>query len=77
MVRLGVLDRGPGIPAEHLPVVPRPFHRVEGSRSPTTGGFGLELAIVQPLAQANGWRVRLAAREGGGLEAWIELLTSA
>lgn len=72
-VRIGVLDRGPGIPADQLDVVFRPFHRLEGSRNPATGGFGLGLAIVQQLAHANGWVVRLEGREGGGLAAWVEL----
>ncbi len=72
-VRIGVLDRGPGIPPDQLGAVFRPFHRLEGSRSPATGGFGLGLAIVQQLANANGWRASLEAREGGGLAAWIEL----
>ena len=72
-VRVGVLDRGPGIPQDQLAAVFRPFHRLEGSRSPATGGFGLGLAIVQQLARANGWSVSLEAREGGGLAAWVEL----
>jgi len=71
--RVGVLDRGPGIPAGELDAVMRPFHRLEGSRNQATGGFGLGLAIVQQLAHANGWVVRLEAREGGGLAAWVEL----
>lgn len=71
--RVGVLDRGPGIPADQLDAVLRPFHRLEGSRSQATGGFGLGLAIVQQLAHANGWTVRLEEREGGGLAAWVEL----
>jgi len=33
----------------------------------------LGLAIVQQLAHANGWVVRLEGREGGGLAAWVEL----
>ena len=72
-VRVGVLDRGPSIPPDQLEAVFRPFHRVEGSRSPVTGGFGLGLAVVRQLAKANGWRVSLARRDGGGLEAWVEL----
>jgi two-component system osmolarity sensor histidine kinase EnvZ len=71
--RVGVLDRGPGSPADQLDAVMRPFHRLEGSRSQATGGVGLGLAIVQQLAHANGWVVRLQAREGGGLAAWLEL----
>jgi two-component system osmolarity sensor histidine kinase EnvZ len=69
-IRIGVLDRGPGIPPDQLEAVFRPFHRVEASRSPGTGGAGLGLAIVRQLAQANGWRVELENRVGGGLAAW-------
>ncbi|MDD2918548.1 ATP-binding protein [Rhodoferax sp.] len=72
-VRIGVLDRGPGIPPDQLDAVLRPFHRLEESRSQATGGFGLGLAIVQQLAHANGWVFRLEGREGGGLAAWLEL----
>jgi len=74
-LRIGVLDRGPGIPPEHLEAVFEPFHRLETSRSPATGGSGLGLAIVRELARANGWQVRLQARPGGGLQAWVEIVT--
>lgn len=69
--RLGVLDRGPGIPPEQIEAMFQPFHRLEPSRSPVTGGSGLGLAIVRELARANGWTVSLSARPGGGLQAWL------
>ena len=72
-VRIGVLDRGPGIPLDQIETVFRPFHRVDPSRSVTTGGAGLGLAIVQQLAQSNGWSVHLENRDGGGLAAWLTL----
>lgn len=72
-VRIGVLDRGPGIPPDQIAAVFRPFHRLETARSPDAGGFGLGLAIVQQLARANGWTVSLQPREGGGLAAWVDL----
>jgi len=72
-VRIGVLDRGPGIPPDQIEAVFRPFHRVDASRSPGTGGSGLGLAIVRQLAQANGWSVSLENRTGGGLAAWVGL----
>jgi two-component system osmolarity sensor histidine kinase EnvZ len=72
-VRIGVLDRGPGIACEQLEAVFQPFHRLETSRSPATGGSGLGLAIVRELARANGWQASLQARPGGGLQAWIAL----
>jgi two-component system osmolarity sensor histidine kinase EnvZ len=72
-VRIGVLDRGPGIPEDQIEAVFRPFHRVEPSRNPVTGGAGLGLAIVRQLAQSNGWAVGLENRSGGGLAAWVVL----
>lgn len=71
--RIGILDRGPGIPEDQLAAVFRPFHRVDASRNPVTGGTGLGLAIVRQLAQANGWQVNLENRPGGGLAAWLSL----
>ena len=71
--RIGVLDRGPGIPDDQLAAVFRPFHRVESSRSPATGGSGLGLAIVRQLVQANGWHIWLENRPEGGLAAWISV----
>jgi two-component system osmolarity sensor histidine kinase EnvZ len=72
-VRLAVLDRGPGIPEVQRELMWRPFQRGETSRSPQTGGYGLGLAIVRRLATLQGWQVGLELREGGGLEAWVEL----
>ncbi len=71
--RLGVLDRGPGIPADQVEAMFHPFQRLEPSRSPKTGGSGLGLAIVRELARANGWRVSLSPRPGGGMQAWVVL----
>jgi two-component system osmolarity sensor histidine kinase EnvZ len=71
--RIGVLDRGPGIPAEQMSAVFQPFHRVETSRGPSTGGAGLGLAIVRQLADIHAWQVELAPRPDGGLEAWLTL----
>jgi two-component system osmolarity sensor histidine kinase EnvZ len=71
--RIGVLDRGPGIAPDQLEAVFEPFFRLDASRSPATGGSGLGLAIVRELARVNGWQVTLCARDGGGLQAWIEL----
>ena len=68
-----VLDRGPGIPRDQMESVFRPFYRVETSRSVTTGGSGLGLAIARQLADANGWKIELLPREGGGTEARLTL----
>ncbi len=71
--RIGILDRGPGIPPDKLEAVFEPFYRLDSSRSPATGGAGLGLAIVRQLATANGWRIELQSRPDGGLQAWLVL----
>jgi two-component system, OmpR family, osmolarity sensor histidine kinase EnvZ len=68
-----VLDRGPGIPAAEREKVFQPFYRLEPSRSIATGGSGLGLAIARQLADANGWRLELRERTGGGTEACLQL----
>lgn len=72
-VRIAVCDRGPGIPVERMPAVWQPFERLDPSRSPASGGFGLGLALVRQLAQSLGWQTGMAARDGGGLSVWVEL----
>lgn len=66
-------DEGPGIPADRMEQVFRPFYRLEASRDRTTGGVGLGLSIVAGVAHAHGGEVRLANRPGGGLRATLRL----
>lgn len=67
------LDRGPGIPESARAAVFRPFYRLEPSRSAATGDCGVGLAIARQLDKANGWRIELLARTGGGTEARLVL----
>lgn len=71
--RVAVRDAGPGIPEDQLEKVFRPFYRLEASRSEATGGSGLGLAIVRQLAATHGWKISLANRKSGGLEAVLEI----
>jgi two-component system osmolarity sensor histidine kinase EnvZ len=68
-----VLDRGPGIPESEREAVFRPFYRLEHSRSRSTGGTGLGLAVARQLAVANDMEIRLAGRHRGGTIASIRL----
>jgi len=69
-VRLSVLDRGAGIPADEAERMLQPFTRLNTARS--TSGSGLGLAIVDRIAKLHHGSVSLLAREGGGLEARVE-----
>jgi signal transduction histidine kinase len=72
-VRIVIEDEGPGIPADQLDAVTRPFYRLETSRSRLTGGSGLGLYIARDLVARQGGTLTLENRAEGGLRATIEL----
>lgn len=72
-ILIRIMDHGPGIPADRMEAVFRPFYRLESSRNQATGGSGLGLAIARQLAEVNGWELTLSARAGGGLVAGLRL----
>ena len=64
VVKIRVIDRGPGIAAKDLPFVFEPFRQVaDGAEH---GGAGLGLAIVKGLVQANGGRVHVESQPRQG-----------
>jgi signal transduction histidine kinase len=68
-----VSDRGPGIPADALQNVFRPYYRLDKSRNRATGGVGLGLTVAQNIIQAHGGEITLSNRSGGGVEARVTL----
>lgn len=68
-----VEDDGPGIPEESLADVLEPFVRLDSARKRDTRGFGLGLSIVARAVEAEGGRLDLTNRPGGGLCAAIIL----
>lgn len=61
-----VKDRGPGIPADEVERLKRPFTRLDSARS-NVDGTGLGLAIVERVSHMHNGRFELAPRPGGGL----------
>ena len=68
-----VQDSGPGIPEEQLPHVFQRFYRGDPSRSRSTGGFGLGLAICEAMVTAYGGQIQAANRDGHGTEMRVQL----
>ena len=60
---LGVLDSGPGIPADERPRIFDRFWRGKGSR---TDGAGLGLAIVMEIVRAHGANITVSDRAPNG-----------
>ena len=72
-VRLSVEDDGPGVPVGDRELVLTPFYRVESSRSRSTGGVGLGLAIASRIVEAHGGSIAVGASERGGALATVVL----
>jgi signal transduction histidine kinase len=66
-------DKGPGISPEQRELVFEPFVRLEQSRSRSTGGAGLGLAIARNVAESHGGCVTLETAPGGGARAVVRL----
>lgn len=69
-VHLGVLDRGPGVPAA---LAPRLFAGVLGADPHRSGKLGLGLYYCRLAVERGGGRVHYAPREGGGARFEVSL----
>ena len=68
-----VRDHGPGVPAETLDKLFRPFYRVDEARDRNSGGTGLGLAIAERAVRLHGGTVEAANVATGGLAVTIAL----
>lgn len=70
---LSVRDNGPGVPEEALPLLFKPFYRVDNSRGVSTGGMGLGLAIVRNAVLVHGGTITAQNVVPHGLQIDISL----
>jgi two-component system phosphate regulon sensor histidine kinase PhoR len=68
---LSVADRGPGIPAIHLPRLTQRFYRVDEARSKNSGGTGLGLAIVKHIVERHRAALSIDSAPGEGTKVTI------
>lgn len=66
MVCIQVLDSGPGIPPESIPMVFDRFYRLNSEDSQTVYGHGLGLYIVRRLVEGMGGTIEVCNRPEGG-----------
>ena len=69
---LEISDEGPGIPADRVEYLKRPFTRGDPARSGMPGA-GLGLAIVERIARLHGGTVALEPHNGKGMTARVTL----
>ena len=65
-VAVSVVDRGAGIPREHLPRLTERFYRVDKARSRELGGTGLGLAIVKHIVNRHRGALAIDSTPGRG-----------
>jgi two-component system, OmpR family, phosphate regulon sensor histidine kinase PhoR len=63
---VAVRDRGPGIPAEHLPRLTERFYRVDVGQSRAEGGTGLGLSLVKHILNRHRGRLVIESTQGQG-----------
>lgn len=72
-IEIAIADKGPGIPAEHLPRLFERFYRIDKARSRALGGTGLGLAIVKHVAILHGGKARCESTLGSGSTFILEI----
>ena len=69
---VSIRDYGPGVPADSLGAIFKPFFRLDHSRDTASGGVGLGLAIAQRAIQVHNGQV-WAENAGPGLRVCVSL----
>ena len=72
-LRIGVHDRGPGIPEAFRPRIFGRFNQADSTTSRQKGGTGLGLAICKRLIEMMRGRIGFEDRPEGGTTFWFEL----
>jgi two-component system sensor histidine kinase RstB len=65
-IEAAIEDDGAGVPVEHRERIFEPFARLDDSRSRSSGGQGLGLAIARRIAEAHGGAISVEEAVGGG-----------
>ena len=73
LVRVSVLDRGPGVPVTDIA---RVFERFSRGSNVTVPGMGLGLYLVKTLVERQGGHITVTERPGGGAAFHVGLPTS-
>jgi signal transduction histidine kinase len=73
-VAVGVIDNGPGIPADVVPRIFEPFFTTKNAGAER--GTGLGLSLVYTIARQDGWGLDVQTSPGQGTSFWLLLPAS-
>lgn len=62
--KLEVIDKGKGIPKEHINKVTQSFYMVDKSRTKSNGGSGIGLALCKKILEAHNSNIKIESEEG-------------
>lgn len=71
--RISVLDKGKGIPKEHIQRVTEDFYMVDKSRSRMHGGSGIGLSLVKKILELHHTEIWIESEEDVGTTVYFEL----
>ncbi len=74
VLRLSIIDNGPGIAPEHMSDLFQPFERL-GAEFGGVEGTGIGLTITKRLVEMMGGELGVASEEGRGTTFWVDLPT--
>lgn len=71
--RVSVVDKGKGIPKEHISRVTEDFYMVDKSRSRNAGGTGIGLSLVKKILEFHKSSLHIESEEGEGTAVYFDL----
>ena len=77
MLQINIRDHGPGLPAEELGLIFKPFYRSSFARDRQSGGHGLGLTLAKRAVDIHGGAITAQNAAGGGLLIHISLPATA
>ena len=71
--RISVIDKGRGIPKQHIERVTEDLYMVDKSRSRENGGSGIGLSLCKKIIELHNSKINIESEEGIGTTVYFDL----